>query len=152
MARSGFFLAGLDLEAITGPIVREWEQRNDRPFFFEGRRNGANVAFWLQAAAFEEASLANRSAAASLVDLVKAFERGRYDVLLQEAVRWQYPIWLLRPTLAAHRLVLRIYICGVLSEVVWTCRGITAGSVFATTKLRRVLLRLLDGIVRLFKS
>ena len=87
-----------------------------------------------------------------MVDLVKAFERGRYDVLLQEAVRWQYPIWLLRLTLAAQRLVLRIYICGVLSEVVWACRVITAGSVFATTELRRVLLRLLDGIVRLFKS
>ena len=107
---------------------------------------------WLQAAAFEEASLANRAAAASLVDLVKAFERVRYDVLLQEAMRWGYPIWLLRLTLAAYRLGRRISICGVLSEVVWACRGITAGSVSATTELRMTLLHLLDGIVRLFPA
>ena len=52
----------------------------------------------------------------------------------------------------AYRLGRRISIYGVLSEVLWACRGITAGSVSATTELRLVLLHLLDGLVRLFPA
>ena len=75
--------------------------------------------------------------------MVKAFERVCHISLLNQAKQWRYPLWLLRLTIAAYRLGRRISINGVVSALVTAFRGITAGSVTATTELRLLLLDLI---------
>jgi hypothetical protein len=96
----------------------------------------------------ENAALSRIAAAASLIDLVKAFERVSHTGLRDAAVRWGYPLWALRLSIAAYRLNRRVSINGILSRVVVACRGITAGSTFATTELRLLLLTALDGLAK----
>ena len=135
---------------LRAPVIRAWERAHERPYFFAGCGKGADVALWLQAAHLESAALAKRASAASLVDLVKAFERVSHVALLDAALRWDYPIWILRLSLAAYRLARRISINGILSGALLALRGITAGSVFATTELRLLLLVALDDVAAAF--
>ena len=135
---------------LRAPVIRAWERAHERPYFFAGCGKGADVALWLQAAHLESVALAKRASAASLVDLVKAFERVSHVALLDAALRWDYPIWILRLSLAAYRLARRISINGILSGALLALRGITAGSVFATTELRLLLLVALDDVAAAF--
>jgi hypothetical protein len=132
--------------------IRAWEQSHDRPYFYAGSARGGDTAAWLQAAIMENAALSRTAAAASLVDLVKAFERVSHIGLRDAALRWDYPLWALRLSVAAYRLGRRVSINGVLSRVVVACRGITAGSTFATTELRLLLLAALDGLTKAFPA
>jgi hypothetical protein len=84
----------------------------------------------------ENAALSRTAAVASLIERTKAFERVSRVGLVAAAQRWSYPLWALRFSVAAYRLGRRVSIDGVLSSVVAACRGITAGSTFATTELR----------------
>ena len=100
----------------------------------------------------EHASSCQLASAASLIDLVKAFERVPHQQLIAEGLHWEYPTAILRLTIAAYRLGRRISVNGIVSSIVYALRGITAGSVSATTELRLLLLRALDGIVAAFPS
>jgi hypothetical protein len=66
--------------------IREWERLHARTFLFAGQRKGANVALWLQAGMLEQAALSKAVSAATLIDLVKAFERVSHSILAREAV------------------------------------------------------------------
>ena len=131
---------------------KKWEADNERSFFFAGKKKGADVALWLQTGSLEQAALSSNMSAASLIDLVKCFERVSHQVLVDEAVECTYPLWHVRLTLAAYALGRRIAINGVLAAVVRALRGLTAGSSTATTELRLVLLRALDFVSRTCKS
>ena len=98
------------------------------------------MALWLQAAHLEHAALSRRESAATLVDLVKAFDHVSHTALRDQAARWDYPTWILRLSIAAYRLGRRISISGVVSAVIVAVRGITAGSTFATTELRVLII------------
>ena len=107
---------------------------------------------WLQAAYLEGATLARRSSAAALLDLVKAFNRVSHAALLVAAERWSFPLWILRLSVAAYRMGRRIAINGLLSNVIYACRSITAGSTFATTELRLLLLSALESVAAAFPA
>ena len=132
---------------LRSPIVRAWERSHARSFFYAGAGAGADVASWIQASLLENAAAARLASAASLIDLVKAFERVPHQQLVAEGLHWDYPMWILRLTIAAYRLGRRISIGGIVSGMIFALRGITAGSVTATTELRLLLLRALDGLV-----
>ena len=61
-------------------------------------------------------------------------------------------MWILRLSLAAYRLGRRVAIAGVVSAIIIACRGITAGSTFATTELRVLMISALDFVHRAFPS
>ena len=130
--------------------VKRWEFGHPRSFFYAGAGMGADVASWTQAALLEHASASKLASAAAFLDLVKCFERVPYDQLIAEGLHWEYPMWVLRLAIAAYRLGRRISINGVVSGMIYALRGLTAGSVFATTELRLLLLRALDAVVRSF--
>ena len=67
-------------------------------------------------------------------------------------IEWDYPLWALRLSIAANRLGRRISINGMLSSDMTACRGITAGTAFATAELRLLLLTALDNVVRAFPA
>ena len=60
--------------------------------------------------------------------------------LLREAIKHSYPLWLLRLSLDTYRLFRVVRIGTAISREVQACRGITAGSGFATSEMRLAML------------
>ena len=79
------------------------------------------------------------------------FSQGFWDYahaeLAEAAKVHNFPLVLLRLSLAAYRLPRALGISGVYQRVIMACRGITAGSGFATTELR-VLMHTMIATVR----
>ncbi len=88
----------------------------------------------------EAAALQAEQHAQSLLDLVKAFERVPHHLVCRAAARHGYNLWILRLALAAYRLPRVIGIGGVFSRMIIAVCSITAGSGFATSELRVLLL------------
>ena len=79
------------------------------------------------------------------LDLVKAFEKVPHRHVVRAAIRHGYNLTVLRLSLAAYRLPRRIGIDNMYSRSVIATGGITAGSGFATTELRLLLLDVVDA-------
>ena len=109
---------------------------------------GANVAAWIQAvaAAVERAAVLRPAVeyAQALLDLVKAFDRVPLWLLIREAVALEYPLRLVRLSIATYKLKRPIRIGEVASKLVEAWRGITAGSGCVTTEMRLVMVRAID--------
>ena len=88
--------------------------------------------------------------AQALLDLVKAFDRIPLWLLVREAIALGYPLRVLRLSVAVYKLSRVIRIGGVVSHSVVALRGITAGSGFATSEMRLIMIRVVDTAVRLF--
>lgn len=90
----------------------------------EVRGKGSEVAAWRHAARTELAAMDGTSYAQGLLDLVNAYERIPPWVLLRDANKHGYPVWLLRLAVTAYRLSRMIKIDQVVSLVVVAARGI----------------------------
>ena len=133
-------------------IARDWECAHSRPCLYGGPSMGAQRASWLAAFAAEDAARADEYFAQSLLDLVKAFEMIPHRHIAVAAVKHGYSLWLLRLSLAAYRLPRAVGVEGVYSRLIIATRGITAGSGFATTELRVLLLDVIDSTYVLWPS
>ncbi|HUU62073.1 MAG TPA: reverse transcriptase domain-containing protein, partial [Acidimicrobiia bacterium] len=133
-------------------IATEWERVNKRPYLYAGEAMGAHVAVWKQAARAELAAVVGTDYALVLLDLVKAFERVPHDVVQREAKKLGYPMWLLRLSFATYRLGRVLRVGNVVSTVVVAARGITAGSGFATTELRIMMIDVVDAALKVYPT
>jgi len=86
-----------------------------------------------------------------MLDMVKAFERVSHQWLVNQGQRYEYPMRVLRLSIAAYRLGRCIAIDGICSELMVASRGITAGAVHATIELRLLLIQWLDETVQLYR-
>ncbi len=120
-------------------LARAWEAAHALPEVFAGPDMGAQKAAWQASFSAESAALTGEDHAQGLLDLVKAFETVPHDMLVQAARMLGYPLRLIKLSLAAYRLRRTVGIDGVYSKMVRACRGITAGSGFATTELKVLL-------------
>ena len=100
---------------------------------------GAQRASWAVAFAAEASAVKGKQHLASLLDLVKAFERIPHHLVALAATRLGYNLVILRLSLAAYRFERRVGVGGIYSRAVRATRGITAGSTFATSELRILL-------------
>ena len=100
---------------------------------------GAHRAAWTEGFDAEYAANVQADHLQALVDLVKCFETVPHSHLVRAARALGFPMMILRLSLAAYRLQRVLGIQGTFSRVVVACRGITAGSGFATTELRVLL-------------
>ena len=133
-------------------IAREWEAANSRPCLYGGPSMGAQRAAWQAAFAAESAARSGNYFAQSLLDLVKAFEMIPHHLIANAARKHNFSPWLLRLSLAAYRLPRTIGVDGVYSRTIVASRGITAGSGFATTELRVLLIDIIDDTYRLYPA
>lgn len=83
-----------------------------------------------------------------LFDLVKAFERIPYPVLVREAIRLGYPLRLIRLATAIYKLprVVRVYMA--YSDLIHAIRGNVAGSELATSEMRLVMIDIVDSALQ----
>ena len=125
-------------------VARTWEIAQDRPYLYGGAGRGAQRAAWQAAFRAETASLSKHTYAESLLDLIKAFEKVPHDLLIAAAVKLDYNLWVLRLSLAAYRIQRSIGVDAVYSRAVRATVGITAGSTFATSELRLLLIGVID--------
>ena len=125
--------------------ARAWEAVNHTSSVYGGRGMGAQRAAWVEAFNAEAAVLEKEEQAQALLDLTKAFELVDHQLLLEAAKKRGYPLALLRLSLAAYRLERTVGIDGHYSRPVLAQRGITAGSGFATTELRMLLMDVMDA-------
>ena len=98
------------------------------------------MAAWKQAAKAEIARATGAGYAQILLDMVKAFERIPYHVLLREANRLGYPLRLLRLAIATYKMPRAIRVGEAISDMIWAVRGIVAGPGGATSELRWVMI------------
>ena len=124
-------------------VARAWEATNALPSLFGGAEMGAQKAAWQAAFMAEAAALSTDEHVQALLDLVKAFETVPHAELVAAAIEKGYCLILLRLSLQAYRLTRSIGIEGVYSRGIVATRGITAGSGFATSELRLLLLGLM---------
>ena len=131
-------------------LARTWEAQNALPQIFGGKGMGAQRAAWEAAFIAEMASRRNLEHIAALLDLVKAFEMIPHSKLIEAGVRLGYPKRLLKLSLAAYRLMRAVGADGIFAELVQATRGITAGSGFATSELRLLLIEMVWELVRVW--
>ena len=110
------------------------------PCLYGGRGMGAQRAAWQVAYRAETAAMEDTQYAQSLLDLVKAFEKIPHEHIIAAAQKHGYNLYVLRLSLASYRLPRAIGIDGAYSRTIQAVLGITAGSGFATTELRLLLI------------
>ena len=129
-------------------VARKWEEDHALPALYGGPGMGAQRAAWTAMFAAESAAAGGDDHAAALLDLTKCFERLPHHAIVREARRLGYNLMLLRLSLDAYRMRRVIGIDGRYSDYVTACRGITAGSGFATTELRVLLFTMISVVCR----
>ena len=103
--------------------AKQWEIECNRDYLYAGSGKGSAVAVWKQAARAEVAAASGERYAQVLLDLVKAFERIPYRVLMREALRLNYPLRLLRLAIVTYKLPRVVRVGGAISDLVWAVRG-----------------------------
>ena len=129
------------------PILQKWVQQHERPYFYGGPARGADVAAWRQAYLAELAKAKRQDYAASLLDLVKAFDTVPFHVLIEHGVALSYSLWILRLCILAYTLGRVLIIDGCCSVPIFATRGLAAGSITATIELRLFLIVFADRMV-----
>ena len=125
---------------VRRDLAEQWQAQCDRPFLYAGAGRGSTVAAWKQAARAEIAKATGAKYAQVLLDLVKAFERIPYRVLLREANRLGYPLRILRVATSTYKLPRVIRVGNAVSDLVSAVRGIVAGLGLATSEMRLVMI------------
>ena len=121
-------------------IARKWEALHQLPCVFGGPAMGAARASWNEVFVAEMAGSMQADHLQALIDLIKCFESVPHRELIEAARARGVSMTVLRLSIQAYRLARTISISGVCSALVIATRGITAGSGFATTELRVLLL------------
>jgi hypothetical protein len=121
-------------------VTRAWEQLHNIPGFYGGQGMGAQRAAWQISFRAEQAAKMGHFYGQALLDLVKAFERLPHKHIVAAAVRHGYDLFVLRLSLAAYRLRRAVGIDGAYSRCIIAVLGVTAGSGFATTELRLLMI------------
>lgn len=85
-----------------------------------------------------------------LLDLVKAFDRVPHSWLVHNAKLYDFPLLVLRVSIASYCLGRVICVDCIVSSIIFATRSITAGSVLATIEMRLLLIRSIDDTMYKF--
>ena len=125
-----------------------------KPYLYAGKKMGSTVAAWKQGFRAELAAESGHTVnyCEALLDLVKAFDYVPHWVLIREGLALGYPLWLLRLSIATYKMSRVLRVRKVVSGLVWAFRGMTAGSGFATTEMRVVMINLVERALQAHPS
>jgi hypothetical protein len=132
---------------VRQEVARGWEAAHALPCLFGAKGMGAQRAAWLAAFKAEAAAYGGEQHVMAMLDLKKAFEMVDHGKLLEAARRLSYDSTVLRLSLQAYKMRRAVGTDGVYAAPVYATRGITAGSGFATTELRILLLEVVREVL-----
>ena len=127
-------------EKVRRPVVQEWRQTVVRQYNWAMKGRSSADAVWKQAICAEAAVAKGKATASVLVDLVKAFEMIRLEIVWLMGIRLGFNPVILRLCLEAFAFARRLVIAGSYSGVVKTLSAILAGGSFATDAMYIVLI------------
>ena len=113
---------------------------------------GAQRAAWQASFHAESATLDKKCYGQALLDIIKAFERIPHPLLAKAAKKHGYCLWVLRLSLAAYRSKRAVGVAGTFSRTIVATCSVTAGSGFATSELRVLLLDVLDSTCKIWTT
>ena len=114
--------------------AREWDEANDRDYFWAAEGRSSEEAVRYQGLQMELARARGEFCAGVLTDLMKAYEDVLRDKLVAFARETKFPLSLLRMCLACYAGLRRLVIDGQCTEAFSTGgKSLVAGCGFATT-------------------
>ena len=126
-------------------VAAKWEHDTHREFLYAGTGRGAEVATWKQAARAEHTStIAGAQYGQTLLDLIKAFDTIPWHLLVTEAIKLIYSLWILRLSIATYRAPRHIRMNGAFSAPILPRRSLAAGGGLATSEMRLALISIVD--------
>ena len=134
-------------ERARRPVVQKWRTDASR---WAAKGRSPQAAAWLQAFRAEAATARGLSAAAAMLDLVKAFEMVRLEVVWARGIELGFPPVILRLVLETFSFSRRLLMDGAVSAPVDSLSAIPAGGRFATDAMLIILIRPCDTLVRSF--
>ena len=128
-------------------VAEAWESAHDRDYIAAGRDRSATDATWRAAARAESSVGTEEAAATSLFDMVRFFERIRFEWLFERAERHGFDLRILRICLAMYMSPRFISGANRVVKAVSARRGVAAGCIFALTCVRIYILTCADDFV-----
>ena len=135
-------------ERVRRSAVAQWRASHCEEYdFMTGGRSSVD-AVWCQSVRDEAVTQKGQVAASALLDLIKAFESVRLDIVWETGVASNFPMPVLRLALQAYCLARRLVYREVVGQPVLTTTAILAGGGFATDMLSLLLRNTLARIRR----
>ena len=134
-------------EKIRKPIVEAWRCTVERGYNFAAKGKSSETAAWIQAHNAEVAVSKGGSSVAALLDLTKAFEMVRLELIWLAGLTMHFPPTILRLVLEAFSFCRRLTLMGAVSEPVFTLSSILAGGGYATDALFIIMCGVCDGVL-----
>ncbi len=128
------------------PWAQRWEDEHQRPYFAASRGVGPIDAVYRQALRHEAAAAEARDSVVILDDLESFYETINREVLVKEAQVLNFPLVILRASLAAYVGPRMLTLDGRASKELHAQNGILPGCTFATTYVKLFYLRRLDAV------
>ena len=135
-------------ERARSPIVQKWRANVTRHYNWAAKGRSPQAAVWLQAFKAEFAAAKGLCSAAALLDLVKAFEMVRLELVWARGLELGFPALILRMVMEIFSFTRRLLLTGAVSDPIDTLSAILAGSGFATDAMFIVLIKPCDTLVR----
>ena len=133
---------------LRRPIACQWEHDHDREYWWASKGKSCQRAVWQQSAWSEWATFKQEvdggqerwASAQVLLDLVKAFEQIKHDVLLEAAIKYDFPLWQLKLQVELFRAPRWLAIGQCFAPPVVAHQAILPGDGWATSLLKLALL------------
>ena len=139
-------------EKARQPVIDQWRLRVRRSYNWAAKGRSPHAAVWRQALIAEEAAAKGQASAATLVDLVKAFEMVRLELIWARGIELGFPALILRMVLETFAFARRLLLHGAVSEAVDSLSAILAGGGFATDAMFLVLIKPCDTMMKQIDS
>ena len=137
-------------EKIRRPVVATWRVSVLRPYNWAAKGRSPQAAVWKEALRSEAACARGHSSGAVLIDLVKAFEYVKLELIWYAGLRLGFPVTMLALILESFSFARRLKCNGIYSDEFHTLSAILAGGGYATDALFLVLADPCDALLRRF--
>ena len=134
-------------EKARKPIVEAWRSSVERGYNFAAKGKSSETAAWVQAHNAEVAISNGGFSAATLLDLTKAFEMVKLELIWLAGLSMHFPPVILRLILEAFSFARRLTLFGAISDPIFTLSSILAGGGYATDALFIIMVGVCDGVL-----
>ncbi len=133
-------------ERLRAPAIQRWRTEHSRPFNWAAPGRSAEKAVWEVSLRDEAAMARGMCSAATLVDLVKAFEHVPLETLWANGKEHGFPLQVLRLVMELCSATRRLVFRGAVSEPTSTLTAVIAGLVAAIDCMYLVVVDVLDKL------